>query len=241
MDFRKIFEGEFGGRILDVGTGFGNFIPILRECFGSYREIVGIDSREAPLIKAREKFKEDNIKFVLMDAGKMEFEDNSFDTVSISNTLHHLPDMNLVLNEMKRVVKPGGLFIINEMFCDNQTEKQMSHVNVHHFQCDIDTLLGICHNRTYKRQEIINIARSLDLSIAGIFEHNTHEEQLQESDIDEEKRILDDIFEAMENKLEQIKGLKQYDDFRNRLNELKSTLYDKGFFTATNLIVIGRK
>lgn len=241
MELKGIFKGISGGRILDVGTGVGNFIAMLQDCFSSYTEIVGIDSREASLIKARDKFKQDNIKFVMMNAGKMEFQNESFDTVCISNTLHHVSDMKSILEEMKRVLIPGGLFIINEMFCDNQTEKQMSHVNLHHFQCDIDTLLGICHNRTLKKQEIIDIAKDLGIDIIGIYEHNTHEEQLKESDEGEEKKILDDIFSAMGNKLEEINKFKQYDEFKNRLEELKDTLYDKGFFTATNLIVIGKK
>lgn len=241
MDLKGIFENVSGGRVLDVGTGVGNFIPILQECLSSYSEIVGIDSREVALVKAREKFGRDNIKFAMMDASKMEFQNGSFDTVCISNTLHHLPDTKSILEEMKRVLIPGGFFIINEMFCDNQTEKQMSHVNVHHFQCDLDTLQGICHNRTFKKQDIIDIAKDLGLDIIGIYEHNTHEEQLKESDEGEEKRVLDDIFASMENKLEQINGLKQYDDFKSRLEKLKTTLYSKGFFTATNLIVIGKK
>lgn len=241
MELRDIFENISGGRVLDVGTGVGNFIPILQECLSSYSEIVGIDSRETALVKARDKFKQDNIRFVMMDASKMEFQNGNFDTVCISNTLHHLPDSKSILEEMKRVLISGGLFIINEMFCDNQTEKQISHVNLHHFQCDLDTLQGICHNRTFKKQEIIDIAKNLGIDIIGIYEHNTHEEQLKESDEVEEKMILDDIFFSMGNKLEQINGMKQYDEFKSRLEKLKATLYDKGFFTATNLIIIGKK
>lgn len=241
MNINEILGNLSGGKILDVGTGVGNFVPVLQECFSSYNEITGIDSREAPLDKAREKYNKHNINFLLMDGANMEFEDASFDTVCISNTLHHLPQVEPVLKEMKRVLKPGGYFIINEMFCDNQTEKQMSHVDIHHFQCDIDTLLGICHNRTFKKQEIINGMEKLGLKIMGIYEYNTHQEQLKEANEEEEKKILDEIFPAMENKLEQIKGLKQYEEFRNRLGVLKSNLYAKGFFTATNLIVIGEK
>lgn len=241
MNLKEIFQGVSGGKILDVGTGIGDFVDILQECLSDYSEIVGIDTGEAALARARDHFKQNDIKFLLMDAGKMEFEDNSFDTVCMSNTLHHLSDINIVLNEMKRVVKPGGLFIINEMFCDNQTERQMSHVNVHHFQCDVDTLLGRCHNRTYRKQEIIDIVNNLGLSITGMYEHNTHEEQLKEADYNQEKKKLDEIFPALENRLEHIKGLKQYDELKNRLDELKSTLYDKGIFSATNLMIICRK
>jgi ubiquinone/menaquinone biosynthesis C-methylase UbiE len=241
MKLKEIFKDLSGGKILDVGTGVGNFIPVFQECFKDYTEIVGIDTRDAILEKARGSFNRNNISFVNMDASNMGFQDNSFDTVCLSNTLHHLPNMNEVLKEMKRVLKPGGYFIINEMFCDNQTEKQMSHVNIHHFQCDLDTLMGICHNRTYKKQEIVDITEKLGLTLSGIFEHNTHEEQLEESNEDKEKQILDEIFSNMDKKVELIKEYTEYADFKNRIEELKNTLYDNGFFTATALVVLGRK
>ncbi len=55
-------------------------------------------------------------------------------------TLHHLSDKTKVIEEMKRVLKTNGIFIINEMFCDYQNEAQMSHVYVHHIGADIDRI-----------------------------------------------------------------------------------------------------
>jgi ubiquinone/menaquinone biosynthesis C-methylase UbiE len=54
----------------------------------------------------------------------MEFESGSIDLVSLSNTLHHLPIKEKVLSGIKRVLKPRGIVLINEMICNNQSEKQ---------------------------------------------------------------------------------------------------------------------
>jgi len=56
-----------------------------------------------------------------MDAREMAFADASFYTVCISNSLHHMADLERVLAEMARVLRPKGRFIVAEMYCDGQT------------------------------------------------------------------------------------------------------------------------
>lgn len=51
--------------------------------------------------------------FHVMDAHKLEFEDNSFDLIFGGALLHHL-DLEVVMQEMKRVLKPGGKFVFWE-------------------------------------------------------------------------------------------------------------------------------
>lgn len=242
MDVMKRKFGQIsGGRILDVGTGSGSFISNFTELFKDYVEIIGIDSSEKAINAAKAAFKQDNIKFIQMDASKMDFEDNSMDTVCISNTLHHLSNMDDVLKEMLRVLKPGGLFIINEMFCDNQSEKQLSHVYIHHLFGDMDTILGNYHGKTFKRQEIINIAKGIGLNIEDIFEYNTSEEQEPEATKEEENEILKSCFESMDKYVEKLKDKPQYEDMKKRIKELKEKLYGVGFLGATELVILGRK
>lgn len=230
-----------GGRVLDVGTGRGDFISIFLGCFKDYSQIIGIDTKEGALQIARDNYKEEDIEFINMDASSMSFEDNSMDTVVISNTLHHLPHMKVVLNEMMRVLKPGGLFIVNEMFCDEQSEKQLSHVYVHHLGAQIDSLLGVCHNNTFKKQEILDIVKGLGLKIEEVIEYNTQEEQQDEGNQEDEKETLDDIFTSLDKRIEEIKGFLQYEELKVKLNELKGFLYNVGILGATELMVIGIK
>lgn len=95
-------------KILDVGTGVGNFISNL-ELLKDYKKIVGIDNSREMLERAKNNFDKENIEFVLMDAENLNYEDNTFDMVSLSNSLHHLAEIDIVLNEMKRVLKSEGI------------------------------------------------------------------------------------------------------------------------------------
>lgn len=235
------FSQISGGKILDVGTGDGSFIRTFTELFKDYIEVIGIDSSENAFNVAKERFMDDNVTFMKMDAANMTFEDNSMDTVCISNTLHHLSNMNDVLKEMLRVLKPGGLFIINEMFCDNQSNKQLSHVYIHHLFGEIDTLLGNYHSSTFERQALINIAENIGLKIEDTFEYNTAQEQEVKSTDKDEKETLDICFSSMDKRVESIKEMPEYNNIKDNISELKEKLYKVGILGATELVILGKK
>lgn len=238
---KEVLKGSLKPMVLDVGTGEGSFIKTLQENLSGYKLIIGIDMKEEALITARKNHKSNRIKFIYMDGQNIDFKDNSMDIVCISNTLHHLPNMVKVLLEMKRVLKIDGFFIINEMFCDDQSQKQLSHVKLHHLQGELDTLLGISHNKTFEKQQLINIAENINLKIENVFEYNSWEEQDVKTNSEKETRILDDCFAALETKLEKIKEFSQYRKYETIISELKNELYNVGFLTASELMIVCKK
>jgi SAM-dependent methyltransferase len=232
---KKRLKGIHGGRILDAATGRGNFISILVDSLEDYGEIIGIDSVDMPIEAARANFKQDNIKFLRMDAGHMEFESCSYDMVCISNSLHHLPDLSGTLTEIKRVLKPGGLYIINEMYSDNQSEAQLTHVYMHHWWAEIDRGLGISRGNTFTRQEIVDIAGGLGFTNMEIFDF-----AWPEDDAKDEENIRA-MTEVTNNYIEKAKGLPDIERLRQKGEELKKRLQCVGASGATQLIIIGIK
>jgi ubiquinone/menaquinone biosynthesis C-methylase UbiE len=163
-----------GGRVLDVATGDGDFIRTLRQTLRDHDSFVGIDFSKIEIAAARENSIE-AVEFVEMNAENLEFEDCSFDTVCTANSLHHLENTGLVLSEMKRVLKPKGHFIVQEMFCDiDQTEAQLSDVFSHNFDADIDSLLGVHHSWTFTRKEIRDIVGGQGLREVEVFESSRY-------------------------------------------------------------------
>lgn len=223
-----------GGKILDVGTGRGEFIEIIKEVFNNYSEIIAIDSEENAIKLAKDNLKDENIKFIQMDAKKMDFEDNSFDTVCLSNSIHHLPNIESILNEIKRVTKPEGIIIINEMFCDNQNNDQMSHVYLHHFSAKINRLNGICHNDTFKKGEILDIVKNNNIKILDSFQYNYDEPTMDEEYLKKLVGIVDRI-------LEEIKGRAEYEEYKKEGEEIKNWILSNGMAGASELMIVGRK
>ena len=153
-NFWNILNGISGGNILDVACGSGQFIEVLRDNLKSFDYITGIDVDDESLNEARDNFNSQSIEFIKGSALDLPFSDAHFDTVCISKGLHHLEDVEMSLKEMYRVLKQGGLLIINEMFSDNLTEDQRTNMLYHHLRVDVDNILGISHNYTFEKKEI---------------------------------------------------------------------------------------
>lgn len=105
-----------GDTVLDLGCGEG------RHAIAAYLEgdvqSVGVDLSREDLGAAREKFRPfareggdcRGFGLVAATALTLPFADNSFDKVICSEVLEHIPDYRGALGEIRRVLKPGGLF-----------------------------------------------------------------------------------------------------------------------------------
>ena len=157
--------------MLDVATGSGQFIKMLMEALKDFRDFVGIDVHEKPLEYAKKQFKDKPVLFENMDATKLIYNDETFDTVGIQYSLHHMKELDKVLSEMFRVLKSGGYFLIAEMYADgDQTEAQHSHIKVHHLAAELDMRKGDFHAHTFERDTIRKIVNGLPFSILEEFD-----------------------------------------------------------------------
>ncbi|WDV47192.1 class I SAM-dependent methyltransferase [Clostridiaceae bacterium M8S5] len=228
-------------KVLDVGTGRGEFTQILIDYLKSYDEIVCIDYSDRTQALIEEKFKDKNVKFYNMDCAKLEFKEELFDAVSISNALHELSDIQTVLKQMNRVLKKDGIMIFNEMYCDNQSAKQMSHVKLHHFVAKLHRLNGRTHNSTFKKEEILDIIQTLDMRVLDILEHSTHEDQLKASSDNITEERLTDIDDNISRLTNNFKETEYYDELVKEKENLIEYIKDNGLFSATELLVIVKK
>ena len=223
-----------GGNVLDIGSGRGEFIHIIRE-FKSFNKITAndIEQRSGDFIK--EHFKDINIEFVKADASNLPFENNSFDTVCISNSLHHLPNMKKILAEMKRVLKDGGNFIINEMFSNDQNEAQMSHVLLHHWFAKIDKISGKCHDETFTNKQIEDIVRKLELSNYEIIDYCWPIPDPKDAKLIEERTKLIDLG------LKHLDGKDEQEAMKIEGDKIMEHIEANGFTSASSLFIVGIK
>jgi len=76
--------------------------------------VTGIDYAESMLAGAIQRFKDwPNTEFLHADAAALPFDDESFDTANIANSVHCFPDVLGALKDAKRVLKPGGTLACN--------------------------------------------------------------------------------------------------------------------------------
>jgi MPBQ/MSBQ methyltransferase len=116
---------EFGGidpstdseaKVLDVGCGFGGTSRYLARMLGPNAEVTGITLSPKQVKRATElavKQETPNAKFMVEDALEMSsFPDNSFDIVWACESGEHMPDKKKYIEQMMRVLKPGGKFVM---------------------------------------------------------------------------------------------------------------------------------
>jgi len=108
--------------LLDIGCGTGTLAAMLATSPLPAR-LVGLDYSPAMCQvadrKARQTSIDDRVRFTAADSEHLPFADASFDVVTCSNSFHHYPHQQAVVHEIRRVLRPGGRFMLIDGFRDN--------------------------------------------------------------------------------------------------------------------------
>jgi ubiquinone/menaquinone biosynthesis C-methylase UbiE len=106
------------GSIIDVGCGFGATNLVLAERF-SYSEVVVIDLSEPLLRLARQAAARaghgERVRFEVADVQQIPYPDNAFDVAINVNMVHLVEDPTAMLDEIERVLAPGGLLFLADL------------------------------------------------------------------------------------------------------------------------------
>lgn len=98
------------GRHLDIGCGVGKLLDCARNLRGG-REGVGMDLTYRLLATAKTRFAcPDHL--IQGDGSCLPFADRSFDVVTATEVLEHVPDLDKTISEIARVLLPGGWFVL---------------------------------------------------------------------------------------------------------------------------------
>lgn len=103
-----------GGVVLDAGCGTGKFLEVLENNSSKY---IGVDLSFDQLVKAKSKSCRENSIFINANLCDIMLGDNTVDLIVspwVLGTVTDLEERNKCLNELKRVLKPGGEIILIE-------------------------------------------------------------------------------------------------------------------------------
>ena len=124
-----------GRRVLDIacGPGYGTGMLLQRGC-----DAIGADYDEELVCMARSAWGAE--RFLVANALALPFADASFDVVVTFETIEHVSDGAAFLNEMRRVLRPGGLFM-----CSTPNIRYTTH--------------PVYHLKEYKPEEFFELVR----------------------------------------------------------------------------------
>lgn len=103
----RLLEGKV---VLDIGAGEATYTRMLAETYSPSR-LVACELFPERMMPAMRDNASENLSFVAGSCFRLPFADITFDAVFGSLILHQLPDLELAIAEIDRVLKPGGTYI----------------------------------------------------------------------------------------------------------------------------------
>ena len=113
--FAKIQTGD---TVIDLGSGAGNDCFVARHETGTTGKVIGVDFTPAMIKQARinaDKLGYNNVEFREGDIDDMPVSDDVADVIVSNCVLNLVPNKSKVINEIFRVLKPGGHFSISDI------------------------------------------------------------------------------------------------------------------------------
>ena len=106
---RRLLPASGGRRLLEVGAGFGR----LTDEYSAYRQVVLLDYSLSQLQYAQEHHgRDDRFVYVAADAYTLPFHPGVFDGATMIRVIHHMANVPAVLGQVRRVLTPNGVFIL---------------------------------------------------------------------------------------------------------------------------------
>lgn len=102
---------ERKGRILDLGAGTGAVAKHILKTYGNDYKIIALDICQDML----DQINDIRIETVCSGVEELPFEDDSFDIVISRQCLHYIEDVEKVLEEVNRVLKKDGMFVLAQI------------------------------------------------------------------------------------------------------------------------------
>lgn len=133
-------QKRYEGSVLDVGCGRGFLLEKLQKVAAPGTKLYGLDI--SPKLVELSKARVPAADVVVGDAEALPYADASFDTVFMTEALEHMLDFGKSLSEIRRVLKPGGTFIVTVPnrdwlrydFYDAMRNHELQPVDDHYFR-----------------------------------------------------------------------------------------------------------
>jgi len=114
-DFINWLNPQKNTKLIDVASGTGDIAKLFLDSVNYNAEAYCLDENQEMLNISKKKFsKKKNIQWFCNNAEKLPFKDNYFDYYTISFGIRNVDNINVVLKEAYRVLKPGGRFLCLE-------------------------------------------------------------------------------------------------------------------------------
>ena len=164
LNYAQASEGEV---CVDLGSGRGTDVLRLAETVGNDGFVFGIDISEGMISKAvstAEKLGVTNVRFMQSPLEKLNLKDSNADLVISNCTINHSADKQSVWNEIFRILKKGGRFVVSDIYSLIPVPEE--------FRTD-PVAVSECWAGSVTREEYLDQLKNAGFSSVSIIEEST--------------------------------------------------------------------
>ncbi|MEM3829488.1 MAG: class I SAM-dependent methyltransferase [Conexivisphaerales archaeon] len=160
------------GKALDIGTGFGAFLPVLSR---THQEVVAVDCSMDQIKVASDlcgymQLPNVKVEKIPKENGLITFKDFEFDTILATDLLEHNLNYKFIIDEIHRILKPNGICIITlptkhfvyRLLARREVEKDETRGHVYH------SYRGLVEVETYIKNKFRELVYKDDLTFIHI-------------------------------------------------------------------------
>lgn len=145
--YQAALELVKGKVVLDIASGSGYGSALLGT---TAKQVTGVDVDESTVKYAKKNYASQNVQFKVGDGISIPLDDHSVDVVVSFETIEHIEKYEVFMDEVKRVLKPEGLFILST---PNDVEFiEGNHFHIHEFEAkELEALVAkyFKHTKSY--------------------------------------------------------------------------------------------
>ena len=166
--------------ILEIGCGTGKNTGFLAQIG---QKVQAVDFSEGMIERAKEKVRDENVRFSLLDITRpWQLGDQAFDLIVCSLVLEHIQDLSHVFAEASRTLRPGGMFLVNELHPFRQYDGKKARFFRNEEKIEVDAFV-------HHISDFLRAAEANGFALAKL------EEYWHEADTGKPPRILSLAFE----------------------------------------------
>ncbi|MCB0552935.1 MAG: class I SAM-dependent methyltransferase [Phaeodactylibacter sp.] len=163
-----------GKDILEVGCGRGGGLSYITR-YLSPSKVTGLDLNNRAIEFCKKNYVGEGITFLQGNAQLLKFEDNCFDVLINVESSHRYPQVDKFLNEVYRVLKPGGYFLFADFRPQDELKILKEQLRKLDFKLKIDKIItanvleALVLSNTERKELINRIAPKILCGIGGKF------------------------------------------------------------------------
>lgn len=164
INYADIREGDV---CVDLGCGKGTDVIRMAQRCGESGKAYGIDVAEEMLKKAKiaaEKLSIKNAYFIKSPIDEIEIEDSSVDVLVSNCAINHAPDKKKVFNEIFRILKYGGFFVISDIYSSQEVPEEYKND---------ETAVAECWAGAVTKDEYLRVIEGAGFKDISIFEESS--------------------------------------------------------------------